>query len=64
MSQSIFTKLCDIADALDRVVRDLAAGPQRDTLEGLLHRLDEVIDRTVGVTEVHQPHPDQASPRP
>ena len=55
MSQSIFAKLCDIADALDRVVRDLESSPLRDTLAGLLHRLDEVIDRTVGVTEVHQP---------
>jgi hypothetical protein len=60
MSQSIFTTLCEIADALDRVVRDLESSPLRDTLAGLLHRLDEVIDRTVGVTEVHQPHPDQA----
>jgi hypothetical protein len=57
MSPSIFAALCDIADALDRYVRDLPAGPERDTLASLLTRLDEVIDLTVGLPEVHQPAP-------
>ena len=57
MSQSMFTTLCAIADALDRVVRDLEPSPLRDTLAGLLTRLNEVIDRTVGLPEVHQPAP-------
>jgi hypothetical protein len=57
MPPSIFTQLCDLADALDRVVRDLEPSPLRDTLAGLLTRLDEVIDLTVGLPEVHQPAP-------
>jgi hypothetical protein len=64
MSQSIFTQLCDIADALDRYVRDLEVGPQRDTLEGLLHSLDEVIDDMAALPEVHQARPDPARRQP
>lgn len=56
MTTSIFSTLCDIADGFDRVVRDLESGPLRDTLEGLLNRLDEVIDRPVGLEDGHQPH--------
>jgi hypothetical protein len=57
MPPSIFAELCALADEIDRVVRDLEASPLRDTLVGLLTRLDEVIDHTVGLPEVHQPAP-------
>jgi uncharacterized protein YbjT (DUF2867 family) len=57
MIPSIFATLCDVADALDRSIRDLPAGPERDTLADLGRRLDAVIDRLVGVPEVHQAHP-------
>jgi hypothetical protein len=49
---SIFSDLCDVADGFERYVRDLESGPQKDTLEDLVRRLDAVIDRTVGVSEV------------
>ena len=38
MIPSIFATLCDVADAFDRYVRDLPAGPERDTLEDLGRR--------------------------
>ena len=60
MTPSIFATLCDVADDLDRYVRDLPSGPDRDKLEDLGRRLDAVIDRMVGVTEVHQLHPGEA----
>jgi hypothetical protein len=46
MEQSIFTTLCEVCDALDAYVRDLAPGTVRDHLHGLVGRLDEAIDRT------------------
>jgi hypothetical protein len=57
MIPSIFATLCAVADALDRYVRDLPAGPERDKLEDLGRRIDAVIDRMVGVPEIHQSHP-------
>jgi hypothetical protein len=53
---TIFVRLCDIADDLDQHVRDLPCGPGRDTLEGVLLELDDVIDRTVGVEGAWRPH--------
>jgi hypothetical protein len=53
MRPSIFATLCDLADELCRYARDLPASPARDRLEGLVQRLDAVIDRTVGVVEVY-----------
>jgi hypothetical protein len=49
---SIFSDLCDVADGFERHVRALESGPEKDRLEGLVRRLDAVIDRTVGVTDV------------
>ena len=57
MIPSIFATLCDVADAFDRYVRDLPAGPERDKLEDLGRSIDAVIDRMVGVPEIHQSHP-------
>jgi hypothetical protein len=57
MQPSIFATLCDVVDEFDCYVRDLESGPQRDKLEDLVRRLDAVIDRTVGVTEVLDDHP-------
>jgi hypothetical protein len=57
MIPSIVATLCAVADALDRHVRALPAGPECDTLADLGRRLDAVIDRMVGVPEVHQSHP-------
>jgi hypothetical protein len=53
MHASIFSTLCDIVDDLQHYVRALNAGPTRDHLEDLVQRLDVVIDRTVGVVEMH-----------
>lgn len=55
MEPSIFSTLCDLADAFDRLQRDLEPGPVADRLRDLVERLDAVIDRTVGVLEVHLP---------
>jgi hypothetical protein len=52
MKKSIFADLCDIADALTTYTQDCPAGPQRDTLDDLVQRLDAVIDRTIGVSEI------------
>jgi hypothetical protein len=57
MPTSSFNELTTIADALDRVVRDLEPSPLRDTLAGLLTRLDGVIDDMAALPEVHQPAP-------
>ena len=46
MIPSIFATLCDVADALDRSIRDLPAGPERDTLEDLGRRHCQVVDPT------------------
>lgn len=55
MSKSIFTTLCDLCDELDRLQRDLEPGPVADRLRDLVKRFDAVIDRTVGVVDVHVP---------
>ena len=39
MPPSLFTTLCDIADALDRLARDLEPGPVQDRLHALLERV-------------------------
>ena len=49
MQQSLFLTLCDICDEFDTYVRDLEPGAVRDHLESLVQRLDDVIDRTIGV---------------
>jgi hypothetical protein len=59
MTASIFADLCDVTDALSRYTRDLASGPERDRLEDIIQRLDTVIERTVGVSDVFQPQQDE-----
>jgi hypothetical protein len=55
MTCSIFTTLCDIADALLAYARDFPAGPQRDQLEDLVQQLDAVIDEVVGTIALTTP---------
>jgi hypothetical protein len=57
MKASIFDALCNVVDDFEHYVHDLPSGPQRDQLEDLVRRLDGVIDRTVGLTEVLESHP-------
>lgn len=57
MPQSIFTTLCDICDDLDSLVRSLEPGPAQDRFSTLVQRLDEAIDRTVGL---EQPVPQES----
>ena len=46
---SIFRTLCHIADGLDSAVRSLEPGVVQDRFMVLLQRLDEAIDRTIGL---------------
>jgi hypothetical protein len=52
MKKSIFSDLCDIADAFDCYVRTLPSGIQRYQLEDLVQRLAAVIDRTIAIQEL------------
>jgi hypothetical protein len=49
---SIFVELCDILDDLDQYIFAMPSGPERDKLELLRIRLDEVVERTVGLDDV------------
>jgi hypothetical protein len=55
MTKSIFADLTDIADTLSSYTHDFPPGPQRDKLEDLVHRLDAVIDRTIGLEQADVP---------
>lgn len=49
MNESVFTRLCDLADELLRLTRDVQPDGVRYQLEHLAHRLDLVIDDTIGL---------------
>jgi hypothetical protein len=49
MQPSIFLTLCDVVDALDSYVRAMPLGPDADGLSAIVRRLDDVIDRTIGL---------------
>ena len=51
MTTSIFSQLDAIADDLDRATRALEPGPLQDRFIVLVQRLDEVIDRTIGLEQ-------------
>ena len=55
---SIFSRLCDVVDDLSRHVDDLPHGATKLALEVIVHRLDAIIDATVGV-ECVVPHDDE-----
>jgi hypothetical protein len=55
MPHSIFVTLCDILDEFDAYVRELPLGPDADRLGALVHRLDAVIDRTIGLEQADVP---------
>jgi hypothetical protein len=46
---SIFTTLCALSDDFDSAVRALEPGPQQDRLHALIQRLDDCIERTIGL---------------
>jgi hypothetical protein len=49
---TIFEALCAINDDVAGIAMRMEPGPEKDRLESLVQRLDAVIDRTIGVTEV------------
>ena len=51
MAASIFRALCDICNDLDHTVLALEPGEAQDRLMVLVQRLDEAIDRTIGLEE-------------
>jgi hypothetical protein len=51
MPTSIFRTLCALCDDLDRAVHTLEPGPTQDRFAALVQRLDETIDRTVGLEQ-------------
>ena len=51
MTPSIFSTLCDICDALDRAVRTLESSEAQDRFMVLVQRLDDAIDRTLGLEQ-------------
>jgi hypothetical protein len=51
---TIFEALCQINDAFYDVAVHLKPGPEQQRLHALVKRLDEVIDRTIGMKEVEQ----------
>jgi hypothetical protein len=51
---TIFEALCAINDDFAGIAMRMESGPEKDRLEDLVRRLDEVIDRTIGVEEVEQ----------
>ena len=46
---SIFSELCDLCNQLERAVQAMKDGPRKDHLGSLVHRLDLLIDRTIGI---------------
>ncbi len=51
MPTSIFGVLCDICNEMDRATLDLEPGPVQERFTVLVARLDEAIDRTVGLEQ-------------
>lgn len=49
MTESVFTRLCDITDSLQRLTRDVEPDNVRYRLEDLVNRLDLIIDDTIGL---------------
>jgi hypothetical protein len=52
---TIFEALCQINDDFAAIMIRMAHGPEKDRMYALVKRLDEVIDRTLGVQEVEHP---------
>jgi hypothetical protein len=46
---SIFSELCDLCNQFERAIQALEDGPRKDHLGSLAQRLDELIDRTIGI---------------
>jgi hypothetical protein len=46
---SIVDDLCDLCNQLERAVQAMEDGPRKDHLGSLVHRLDLLIDRTIGI---------------
>jgi hypothetical protein len=46
---SIFSELCDLCNQFERAIQALEEGPRKDHLGSLAQRLDELIDRTIGI---------------
>jgi hypothetical protein len=46
---SIFSDLCDLCTQFERAIQALEDGPRKDHLGSLVHRLDLLIDRTIGI---------------
>jgi hypothetical protein len=59
MAPSIFQTLVNVCDDLDRAVRALEPGPQQDRFSALVQRLDEAIDRTIGLEQPLPPEEDE-----
>ena len=57
---ALYSRLCALADGVDRHVRDLPSTPQRAALEALGQELDAVIDGFVRL-ELAQPQPPRRS---
>jgi hypothetical protein len=55
MALSIFSALCAICDDLDSAVRALEPGAVQDRFAVLVLRLDEAIDRTIGLEQPMTP---------
>jgi hypothetical protein len=49
VSETVFARLCDVTDELQRLTRDLGHSPFKLALERLVDRLDLIIDDTVGI---------------
>jgi hypothetical protein len=49
MSETVFTRLCDVTDELQRLTRDLEHSPFKLAIERLMDRLDLISDDTVGI---------------
>ena len=58
MAASLFLTLDAICDDLDSAVRALEPGPLRDRFTVLIQRLDDAIDRTIGLEEPVPPDED------
>jgi hypothetical protein len=52
---TIFEALCAINDDFAGIMIRMEPGPEKDRMDALVRRLDEVIDRTIGVQEVERP---------
>lgn len=59
MTESIFTRLCDLTDELQRLTRDVHPDGVRYQLEALCNRLDLVIDDTVGLAVPELTHDEE-----